>query len=455
MAQGVQVGLAVGAADAALVLGIAAVQAGGLLAGARDLHPVVLVLVRGEQRSQHHAASVRVGGHRKGQTGAAAGRAQRRRPARKLPAGIRHCRDGGAGAALFDQLAGAALQRSAGGGHKLHGDFCAPHRDGVLADQAHRRAGRLRDVPQRLGPAVLGDIGMGAHILKKGGDRRFGQVHPIRQGIVLFGPAGVRVFQHLGAVQKLKAVFLAHFGQGGVVGVHLHHVQVLVFALFVQRRDGVDDDVGVGPGLPDGFQPFQVGLDKAVRVGGLAGQVVGAKADDDALGLEHGHRVGDGVHLAVAHKLLAFQGGDGPRAHADHADVVGQRGKGLAGLVGVHHVAGGVGVADEQRLVHVAAAGVGGLGQDGAGLGNDGLGFGRGAGVGVGGLGGGSLGCGGFRRFAAGGILPLAAGQQQTAGQRQGGQAAGQAGRSDKGHGGWTSLQKIGIQNCGRLNYKK
>ena len=167
-------------------------------------------------------------------------------------------------------------------------------------------------------------------------------MHAVGQRVISLGPAGGGVAQDLGAVQKLKAVFLAHRHQCGIVGVHLGHGQVGVLALFVQRRDGADDDIAVGPRSLDGLQALQIGLNVAGRVGGRAAQVVGAVADDDALGLEHRHGLRHGVHCGGTLEFFTFQRGNSTSAHADDTDAVVHRCKGRAGFVGVHRVAHGV-----------------------------------------------------------------------------------------------------------------
>ena len=241
-------------------------------------------------------------------------------------------------------------------------------------------------------------------------------MHAVRKGVIFLGPAGGLIPQHFGGIEEAVSVLLAHGHQGGVVGVHLDHVQPGVLPLFVQRGNGAHDDFGIGPGIMNGLEPLPVGLDEAGGVGGGPAQVVGAEADNDPPGVELGHRVGDGVHLAVALELFALQGGDGTHPHAHHADVVFQGREGGAGLVGVHHVPCRVGIADEQRLIHIGTSRVLGGRQDGT--------VSHGGGVrGLQGLRHRGGGHGGFGRFRAGraGFLFGAADRQaqcQADGQR-------------------------------------
>ena len=244
------------AADAARVLGAAGVQAGGGRLAAFHQHVIVLVCVRCKMGGQHHAAGVGVGGHRELDGRAAVAAAGAGGPARKHKAFVGDRRHRAGRAAFLDKLARRAGQFTAVGGHKLQRHLGAAHGDGVFADQVGRHAVRRGDGPQRLGAAVLGDVGVGAHILEVGRHGVFGKVHPIRERVVGLGPAGRFVAQHLGAVQELVAVFLAHFDQRGIVGVHLGHRQVGVLALAVQRRDGADNDIAVRPGFLNGLQPL-------------------------------------------------------------------------------------------------------------------------------------------------------------------------------------------------------
>ena len=353
-------------ADGTFILGGACVQAGGGHFAAGHQHILVLVGVGGEMGGQHHAARIGVGGHGELDGGAAVGRPGTGGPPGKDEALRRNGRHGAGSPALLDQLARRARQAAAVGGYELQRDLGAAHGDGVLRDQVGGHAVRRGDGTQRLGTPVLGYVGVGAHVLKVSRHRRLGQMHPVRQGVVGPGPAGGAVPQHFAAVQELVPVVLAHLYQGRVVRVHLGHGQVGVLPLLVQRGNGADDDVAVGPGGLDGLQPLQIGGDEIGGVSGGTAQVVGAKTDDDALGFEHGHRFRDGIHGGGTLELLTFQRRDGPGPHADHADVVVQRGESLPGLVSVHHVPRSVGVADEQRSVHIAAPGVGSLAQHGA-----------------------------------------------------------------------------------------
>ena len=353
-------------ADGAGVLGKPRIQAGGSGLAARHQHIVMLVGVRGKVGGQHHAAGIGVGGHRELDGGAAVGLAGAGGPPGKDEALGWYSRHGAGGAALLDELAGRARKAAAVGRHEFQRDLGPAHGDGIFRDEVGGHAVRGGDGAKRLRAAVLGYVGVGAHIVKVGRHRRLGQMHAVRKRVVGPGPAGGAVPQDLGAVQELEAVLLAHFYQRGVVGVHLGHRQVGVLPLLVQRGNGAHDDVAVRPRRLDRLQALQIGGDEARGVGGRTAQVVGAEADDDARGFEHGHRFGNGVHGRRTLELLTFQRGDGPGPHAHDADVVVQRCESLAGLVGIHHVPRGVGVADEQRPVHIAAARVGGLRQHGA-----------------------------------------------------------------------------------------
>ena len=313
------------------------------------------MLIRFKMGSQHHAARIGIGGHGKGTGPTAIGGSIGGRPAHETesPIGYRRYRRGRG--ALFHQLAGGAGQRTAVGGDKFQRHFGSPHRDRVLIDQIHRRADGRGDAAQRLRAAVLRHQRMGTHICKIFRHRCFGEMHAIRQRIILFGPAGGCIPQHLGAVQKVPAVFLTHGKNSLIVGIHLRHVQVGVFSLGVQRRNGADDDIRIRPGGLDGPDPLGIYLDKLGGIGGGAAQIVGAKADDEAPRLEHGHCVRNGIHVVVAAELFAFQRGDGTRPHADHTNVVGLRGECGAGVIGVHHIARRIGVANEQRFIQIAA----------------------------------------------------------------------------------------------------
>ena len=242
------------AADAALVFGTARRQAGGGHFGVAHFHIIVLVGVSLEMGGQHHAAGIGVGWHGELDGGAAVAAAGTGGPSRKDEAFIRYRGHGAGRTALLDQLAGGTGERAAVGSYKLQGHFGAAHGDGILCDQVGRHAVRGGNVAQRLRTAVFRNISMGAHIIEVCRDRRFGKMHAIRQSVVSFGPTGGAVAQYFGAVQKLESVFLTHFDQGGVVGIHLGHGQVGIFPLLVQRRNRADDDVTVRPGGLNGFQ---------------------------------------------------------------------------------------------------------------------------------------------------------------------------------------------------------
>ena len=199
---------------------------------------------------------------------------------------------------------------------------------------------------------------MGAHVGEIRGNGLLREVHAVGQRVVLFGPACGIVAQDLGAVQKLKAVFLAHLHERGVVGIDLGHRQVRVLALPVQRGNGADDNIRIGPCFGDGGQPFPVLCDEFGGIRGAATKVVGAETNDNAFGLQLGNGIRNGVQGAVPLELFAFQGGDGTGPHADHANVVFQRGKRRSGVIGVHGVAHCVGIPNEQGVVHITAPGI-------------------------------------------------------------------------------------------------
>ena len=241
-------------ADSALVLAGAVSQAGGGHFGALDLHVVVLVFGGGKVGRQHHTARVGVAGHRKAEGLAAVAGPGAGSPSRKYKAVVRHSRHSRSRRTFFDQLAGRAGNFATVGGHKFQRYLGAAHGDGVLGNQVYRRANRGGNVPQRLRAAVLRHISVGAYIGEIFGHSRLGKMHTVRKGIICLGPAGGIVPQYLGTVQELVTVFLAHLDQRCVVGIHLGHGQVGVFPLLVQRRDGADDDVAVGPGRLNGLQ---------------------------------------------------------------------------------------------------------------------------------------------------------------------------------------------------------
>ena len=313
------------------------------------------MLIRLKLGRQHHAARIGIDGHGKGNRLTAIGCTIGGRPAHKTESLVGHRRHLRGRSPLLHQLAGGAGQRTAVGGDKFQRNLGPPHRDGILIDQIHRRADGRGNAAQRLRTAILRHQRVGAHVCKKFRHRRFGEMHAVRQRIILFGPAGGCIPQHLSAVQKVPSVLLAHRQDCRIVGVHLRHVQFGVFPLGVQRRNGTDNDIRIGPGRLDGFDYLGIRFDKFGGIGGGASQIVGAEADDDPPRLEHGHRVRNGVHLLVAAELFTFQRGDGSRAHADHTNVVGLGGEGFAGVIGVHHIPRRIGVPNEQRFIQIAA----------------------------------------------------------------------------------------------------
>ena len=372
MAEGVELTLADSAADRAFFFDRAFGLATGLDFSALHFGKHMVVFVRHKVRGDHHAACIGVAWHREGEAGAAARRADRSRPVVKPPSAGGGCCYGGAGPAFFDHLAAGAADRAVAVDNKLDRHLCAAHGDRVGGDQPQRYAGRFGDRAQRLRAAVFREQGVGAHILEISGHSLFGKVHAVRKSVVLFGPAGGLVAQNFGRIEELIAVFFAQFDKRRVVGVHLGHRQVGVFPLLVKRRDGADDQVRIRPGVGDGFEPLLIAGNKLRGVGRGAFQVVCPETDNDALRLEFGDGVGDRIHLAVALELFALKRGDIANAHTYHADVVFKACKRRAGLVGVHHVAHGVGIPDEQGLLYIAAPGVRCFGQNGRRLGGRG-----------------------------------------------------------------------------------
>ena len=336
VAQGFQRFLGDLAADLALVLGRAVFQAGGGRLTALDLYIFMLVGVGNKVGCQHHAAGVGIAGHRKADGRAVVAAAGAGRPAIKYKTLVGHRRNSRSRRALFDKLAGRAGNFPAVGRHKLQRYFGAAYRDRVFGDQVHRRAHRGGNGPQRLRAAVVCNICVGAYIIKIFGYSRLGKMHAVRECVVRLGPAGGIIAQHFGAVQKLVAVFFAHYHQRGIVGVHLGHCQVGVLALLVQRRNRADDNITIRPGRFNCFQPLQIGRNERGRIGGRPAQVVGAIANDNALRFQHGHGIGHRVHGGRPAELLTLQARDGPRAHADDADIIGQRRKCLACFISIH-----------------------------------------------------------------------------------------------------------------------
>ena len=213
------------------------------------------------------------------------------------------------------------------------------------------------------GTVVLGDIAVGAHILKQIIHGRLGQVDAVAGlHISALGVAGGGILEYLGTVEELPALFLAHLHQGFVVLIHLALGQVLVGVHLPQRRDGIDDDVHAGIGIHDGLDALLVGFHEAVRR--IAGaQVVGAEGQDHPLGLHHRHRLGHRHIAGGSLHLYTGKVGQRPGAHAHRTDGV------VVAAVVKHPVhPGGVAVAQEKGFVHVGLPGVVALFQDGGGV---------------------------------------------------------------------------------------
>ena len=197
---------------------------------------------------------------------------------------------------------------------------------------------------------------MGGQVIEDGFQAAVFQVDVPADIVVGVAVAGL-ILEHLGAVQELDPQVLAHGEQGHVEVVDLALLHVGVVGVVPgHRRDGVDDDVGVGVSRLDGLDKGGVVADEGLHVHVV---VVGAEHDDHPAGLHHGHRLGDGVAAVVALKGddLVVEGGLDAGAllgaellEADQAVVV------------VPH---GVGVTQKEGVGQIGLAGVLGLGQDG------------------------------------------------------------------------------------------
>ena len=347
VAQGLQRFLGDFTANLTLIFCQAVFQAGGGGFAALHFHILMLVGIGGKVGGQYHAARIGITGHRKADGRVAVAAAGTCGPACKHKALVRHSCDSRSRRTLFDQLADRTGKLAAVCRHKFQRNLGTAYRNGVFGNQVHRRPYRGGDGPQRLRAAIICNISVGTHIIEIFSHSRFGKMHAVRKGVVCLGPAGGIVAQYFGAVQKLIAVLLTHHHQRGVVGVHLGHCQVGVLALLIQRRDRTDDDIAIRPGRFNGFQSLQVGRNERGCIGRRPAQVVGAVANHDALRLQHSHGVRYRIHGGRPAELLALQAGNGPGPHADNADIVGQRRKRLAGLVGIHQVARSVRVANK------------------------------------------------------------------------------------------------------------
>ena len=212
-----------------------------------------------------------------------------------------------------------------------------------------------------IGAAVLGLVGVGGEIVQHRLEAAALEVDVPADIVVIQPKAGGGVLEDLGAVQELDPQVLAHgqqghvevvdlfLGGGGVVGVILGH-----------RRDGVDNDVGVGIAGLDLLDQLGVIADEGLD---LHPVVVGAQGDDHPAGLHHCHRLGHGV------PLVGPPEGD-QRLRKGRLDADALLGAELlqgdqAVVVQPH----GVGVPQEQGVAEVGLAGVGRLGQKRGGLG--------------------------------------------------------------------------------------
>src|SRR5699024_9280279 len=95
-----------------------------------------------------------------------------------------------------------------------------------------------------IGAAVLRLIGMGFHIGQVGIDAGCGQLVIRRSHIAALGKA-VGCLELLGAVEVLVAVRLAHLRQCLVELVNGGLLFRGLVRTFVDRRDGIDDDVAI------------------------------------------------------------------------------------------------------------------------------------------------------------------------------------------------------------------
>ena len=210
------------------------------------------------------------------------------------------------------------------------------------------------------GTVVVDDVAVGAHVGEQRFHRRAGQVDAIaRLHIAALGVAGGGILEHLGTVEELPALLLAHFDKGLVVLVHLGLGQALVGVLLPQRRDGVDDNIHTGVGFDNALDAGLVIFDKVSRL--IAGaQIVGAKRDDDPFGLHARHGFG---HRNISAGVVQLHTGVGRQAFGAHA----HRANGVViGAVVKHAVhAGGVAVAQKERFVHIGLPGIAAFGQDG------------------------------------------------------------------------------------------
>ena len=213
------------------------------------------------------------------------------------------------------------------------------------------------------GTIVLSDIAVGADILKQGIHGGAGQVDAVAAlHIAALGVTGRGVLEHLGTVEELPAVVLAHLDDGLVVFVHLGLGQALVGMLLAQGRDGVDDDVHAGIGFLHGLDALLIAFDKVLGAVGGA-QVVGAEGDNDPLGLHDGHGFGHGLVTGKPFELHTFVGSQGTGRHTHRADGI------VIAAVIKHAVhARRVGIPQEEGIVDVFLPGVLGFFQNGGGI---------------------------------------------------------------------------------------
>ena len=135
---------------------------------------------------------------------------------------------------FIGSFSGFGRYGSGGAGHNV-----ARNRN-ILIPRMGRHSGQGR-------AGILGNVTVGADVSKQRIHGLLSQVDTITaQHIAAFGIASGAVLQHLGAVQELPAVILAHLHQGFVVFIYLGLGQVLVGMLLAQRRNSVHNDIHTG-----------------------------------------------------------------------------------------------------------------------------------------------------------------------------------------------------------------
>ena len=151
---------------------------------------------------------------------------------------------------------------------------------------------------------ILGNVAVGADVGEQCVHGLFSQVDAVAAHIAAFGIAGGAVLQHLGTVQELPVVILAHLYQGFVVFIHLGLGQVLVGMLLAQRRNGVHNDIHTGVSILHSLDALGIVADKAGSAV-IGAQIIGAKGQDHAAGLHQGNGFRHRLVATVAFKLCA------------------------------------------------------------------------------------------------------------------------------------------------------